>query len=132
MICFIWILYPIMDNQQHAKHKIFAMSFAKVYPYYITKAERKNRTKEEVDQIICWITGYSLNQLEDHLAKQTNFENFFAQAPQLHPSRHLITWTICWVKIQEIANPLMKEIRYLDKLIDELAKWKPMNIILRW
>lgn len=112
-------------------HKIYTMPFARVYPLYITKAERKGRTKKEVDEIICWLTGYSQKQLEEHLEKQTDFENFFAQAPALNPSRSLIKGIICGVRIEEITEPTMREIRYMDKLIDELAHGKAMEKILR-
>jgi len=100
------------------------MSFSRVYPEYIGKAERKGRRKEEVDEIICWLTGYSQKGLEAELAKETDFETFFARAPKLNPLRTQITGTICGVRIEEIQEPLMREIRYLDKLIDELAKEK--------
>lgn len=113
------------------KHKIYTMSFAKVYPHYITKAERKGRTKSEVDEIIRWLTGYSQEELEDLLEKQTDFETFFAEAPQLNPSRALIKGVICGVRVENIEEPTMQEIRYLDKLIDELAKGKAMEKILR-
>lgn len=114
-----------------SSHRIYTTSFASVYPYYVAKAERKGRTKQEVDQIICWLTGYSLAQLRKQLDSQTDFSHFFAQAPQLNPQRSLITGIICGVRVEEIADPLMREIRYLDKLIDELAKGKAMEKILR-
>lgn len=113
------------------KPRIYTMSFARIYPLYIAKAERKGRTKAEVDEIICWITGYSQKQLEAQLEKQTDNENFFAEAPKLNPLRTLITGVICGVRIEEIKEPTMKEIRYLDKLIDELAQGKVMAKILR-
>jgi hypothetical protein len=113
------------------KHRIYAMSFASVYPHYVTKAERKGRTSTEVDEIIRWLTGYSQAQLQSHIEARTNFEDFFAQAPHLHPSRSLIKGLICGVRIEEIEDPLMREIRYLDKLIDELAKGRTMEKILR-
>ena len=100
------------------KHRIYTMSFAKVYLHYIQKAERKGRTKEEVDEIIRWLTGYSQEQLEAQLEKETDFETFFAEAPELNPSRNLIKGVICGVRVEEIEEPLMQEIRYLDKLID--------------
>ncbi|MEY4567826.1 MAG: hypothetical protein RLY14_2796, partial [Planctomycetota bacterium] len=106
-------------------------SFASVYPHYIAKAEKKGRTKEEVDEIIRWLTGYTQKGFEKHLKNKTDFETFFAQAPQLNPSRGLIRGVICGVRIEEIEEPLMREIRYLDKLIDELAKGKAMEKILR-
>ena len=112
-------------------HRIYTMSVAKVYPLYLTKVERKGRTKAEVDEIIRWLTGYTQKGLETELKKETNFEFFFAKAPKLNPARALITGVICGVKIQEITDPLMREIRYLDKLIDELAKGKIMEKILR-
>lgn len=107
------------------------MSFARVYPLYVAKVERKGRTKAEVDQIICWFTGYSEQALSEHLDKQTDFETFLAEAPQLNPARALIKGVICGVRIEEIEEETMREIRYLDKLIDELAKGKTMDKILR-
>ncbi len=112
-------------------HRIYTMSVARVYPLYVTKAERKGRTKAEVDEIICWLTGYTQKQLETQIAKQTDFETFFGKAPRLNPSRSLITGVICGIRVEEIEEPLMREIRYLDKLIDELAKGKTMEKILR-
>jgi hypothetical protein len=114
-----------------AEHKIYKMSFAKVYPMYVAKVEKKGRTKEDVDEIILWLTGYSQEDLEDQLEKNTDFEGFFGQAPKLNPSRELIKGVVCGVRVEEIEEPLMKEIRYLDKLIDELAKGKKMEKILR-
>lgn len=113
------------------KHRIYTMSFARVYPLYITKVEKKGRTKTEVDEIIRWLTGYSQKELETHLEKQTDFETFFSEAPQLNPSRALVKGVICGVRIEDIEEPMMREIRYLDKLIDELAKGKAMEKILR-
>lgn len=113
------------------KPKIYTMSFAKVYPLYVAKAEKKGRTKAEVDEIITWLTGYSREELEAHLEKETDFETFFAEAPQLNPSRSLIKGVICGVRVEDIEEPTMQEIRYLDKLIDELAKGKTMEKILR-
>lgn len=107
------------------------MSFSSVYPHYVAKAEKKGRTKKEVDEIIRWLTGYSQKQLETEIEKETNFETFFAKAPLMNPSRSLITGVICGVRLENITEPLMREIRYLDKLIDELAKGKPMEKILR-
>lgn len=107
------------------------MSFASVYPLYLEKAEKKGRTKEEVDEIIRWLTGYSQEELESQIEKQTDFETFFAEAPQLNLSRALIKGVICGIRVEEIEEPLMREIRYLDKLIDELAKGKAMEKILR-
>jgi hypothetical protein len=114
-----------------SNHRIYAMSFASVYPLYVAKAEKKGRTKKEVDDIIRWLTGYSQKGLDAQLKKQTNFETFFAEAPQLNSSRGLIKGVICGVRVEEIKEPLMQEIRYLDKLIDELAKGKAMEKILR-
>lgn len=112
-------------------HRIYTMSFARVYPEYVAKAERKGRTKAEVDEIICWLTGYSPGEVQAQLEKQTDFETFLAQAPQLNPARALITGTVCGVRVQDIQEPTMREIRYLDKLIDELAKGKALEEILR-
>lgn len=114
-----------------AKDSIYTMSFARIYPLYIAKAEKKGRTKAEVDEIIRWLTGYSQAELGAQLQRQTDFETFIAEAPKLHPSRHLITGMICGVRVEEIKEPTMQEIRYLDKLIDELAKGKAMEKILR-
>ncbi|WP_100330620.1 DUF2200 domain-containing protein [Bacillus xiapuensis] len=114
-----------------AKHKIYTMSVASVYPHYVTKAEKKGRTKAEVDEIIRWLTGYSQEELESQLEKPTDFETFFAEAPQLNPSRTLIKGVVCGVRVEDIEEPTMREIRYLDKLIDELAKGKAMEKILR-
>ena len=111
--------------------RIYTMSFARVYPLYVVKVERKNRTKKEVDEIIRWLTGYSQKELEKQLEKETDFKTFFAEAPQLNPLRRLITGVICGVRIEEIEEPLMREIRYMDKLIDELAHGKSMEKILR-
>ena len=111
--------------------KIFAMPFSKVYPLYILKAEKKGRTKEEVDTIICWLTGYNQQTLQQHINLNIDFESFFSQAPQIHPNVSKITGLICGYRVEEIENELMQKIRYLDKLIDELAKGKPMDKILR-
>ncbi|ALC80786.1 MULTISPECIES: DUF2200 domain-containing protein [Bacillus] len=113
------------------KHKIYTMSVTSVYPHYVTKAEKKGRTKTEVDEIICWLTGYSQEELEAQLEKQTDFETFFAEAPRLNPSRTLIKGVVCGVRVEDIEEQTMQEIRYLDKLIDELAKGKAMEKILR-
>jgi len=107
------------------------MSFASVYPLYVTKAEKKGRSKTEVDEIIRWLTGYSQEEFEAQLEKQTDFETFFAEAPQLNPSRAFIKGLICGIRVEDIEEPLMQEIRYLDKLIDELSKGKAMEKILR-
>ncbi len=108
-----------------AKHRIYTISFASVYPHYVAKAEKKGRTKAEVDQIISWLTGYGQKALETQLEKRTDFETFFAKAPKLNPSRALIKGVVCGVRVEEVEDPLMREARYLDKLIDELAKGKP-------
>lgn len=113
------------------KHRIYAMSVASVYPHYVAKAEKKGRSRAEVDEILRWLTGYSAEQLAAQLEAKTNFEDFFAQAPALNPARSLVTGVICGVRIEEIEDPLMREIRYLDKMIDELAKGRPMAKILR-
>ena len=113
------------------KHRIYSMSFASVYPHYVAKAEKKGRSKTEVDEIVRWLTGYSQGDLERILRDKTDFETFFAKAPAPNPSRMLITGLICGVRVEEIDEPLMREIRYLDKLIDELAKGKAMAKILR-
>jgi hypothetical protein len=113
------------------KHQIFAIKFAKVYPLYVQKAERKNRTKEEVDQIICWLTGYNQAGLQQQVERENDLETFFAQAPEIHPNSALIKGVVCGVRVEEIEDPLTQKIRYLDKLIDELAKGKTMEKILR-
>ena len=113
------------------KNRVFAMKFSGVYPLYVQKAERKNRTKEEVDQIICWLTGYDQAGLERQIEQKTDFETFFAQAPALHPNSSLIKGVVCGIRVEDIEDPLMQKIRYLDKLIDELAKGKAMEKILR-
>jgi hypothetical protein len=114
-----------------AEHRIFAMSFSKVYPLYVQKAERKNRTKDEVDQIICWLTGYTSKGLRQQIEQGTDFKTFFARAPAFHPNSQLIKGVVCGIRVEEVKDPLMKKIRYLDKLIDELAKGKAMEKILR-
>ena len=113
------------------KHRIYTTSLASVYPYYVAKAEKKGRTKAEVDEIICWLTGYSQKELEAQLKKQADFETFFKEAPQPNPSRGLIKGVICGIRVEDIKEPTMQEIRYLDKLIDELAKGKALEKILR-
>ncbi len=113
------------------RHRIYSISVASVYPHYVAKAEKKGRTKAEVDEIICWLTGHSRKTLDRELAKKTTFEDFFAQAPRLNPSRSLIKGVVCGIRVEEIEEPLMRELRYLDKLIDELAKGKAMEKILR-
>jgi hypothetical protein len=112
-------------------HRIYAMKFANLYPLYIQKAERKNRTQEEVDQVICWLTGYNQAGLQQQLEQGNDLDTFFAQAPALNPNRSLIKGIVCGVRVEEIEDPLMQKIRYLDKLIDELAKGKVMEKILR-
>jgi hypothetical protein len=114
-----------------AKHRIYTMSVAGVYPHYVAKAEKKGRTKEEVDEIIRWLTGYSQEALEATMESRTNFETFFTEAPALNPARDLIKGVVCGVRVEEIDDPLMREVRYLDKLIDELARGKAMEKILR-
>jgi hypothetical protein len=114
-----------------AQHRIFATPFSKVYPLYVQKAERKNRTKDEVDQIIRWLTGYDQAGLEKQIGRQSDFETFFAQAPAIHPDASLIKGVVCGVRVEEVQDPLMQKIRYLDKLIDELAKGKALEKILR-
>jgi hypothetical protein len=114
-----------------ARHPIFATAFAKVYPLYVQKAERKNRTKEEVDQVICWLTGYDPAGLQQQIERGSDFETFFAQAPAIHPNSSLIKGVVCGVRVEEVEDPLMRKIRHLDKLIDELAKGKKMEKILR-
>lgn len=113
------------------RHNIFATKFSAVYPLYIQKAERKNRTKEEVDQIICWLTGYDQAGLAQQIRDENDFETFFAQAPAIHPNSALIKGVVCGVRVEEIEDARMQKIRYLDKLIDELSKGKPMEKILR-
>ena len=113
------------------KHRIFTTTFSSVYPLYVQKAERKNRAKKEVDQIICWLTGYDQKGLQQQIKLKNDFETFFAQAPAMNPKRTLITGIVCGVRVEEIEDPLMQKIRYLDKLIDELAKGKALEKILR-
>jgi len=113
------------------KQRIFAMPFATVYPLYVQKAEKKGRKKKEVDEVICWLTGYSPRTLADQIKRKKDFETFFSEAPQLHPNASKITGVICGVRLEEIDDPLMRNIRYLDKLVDELAKGRPMEKILR-
>ncbi len=113
------------------KNRVYAMSFAGVYPHYITKAEKKGHTKSDVDKIIRWLTGYSQKELNNQIKNKTDFETFFAEAPQLNPNRKLIKGVVCGIRVEEIKEPTMQEIRYLDKLIDELARGKKMENILR-
>jgi hypothetical protein len=114
-----------------AKHRIFGIAFARVYPLYVQKAENKKRTKEEVDQVICWLTGYDRAGLQQQIQKENDLEAFFAQAPAFNPNSLLIKGVVCGIRVEEIEDPLMQKIRYLDKLIDELAKGKSMDRILR-
>ncbi|MBZ9605188.1 DUF2200 domain-containing protein [Phyllobacterium chamaecytisi] len=113
-----------------AKHRIYTTSFASVYPHYVAKAEKKGRTKTEVDQIICWLTGYDEKGLQTQLEQKTDFETFFAEAPKLNPLRTLIKGVVCGVRVEDVEEPTMREIRYLDKLIDEVARGKAMDRIL--
>ncbi|MCK7599007.1 DUF2200 domain-containing protein [Microbulbifer sp. CAU 1566] len=113
------------------EHKIFSMPFARVYPLYVQKAERKNRSKEEVDEIIFWLTGYDHTGLQRQIARENDFRTFFAEAPAMNPGTALIKGVVCGVRVEEVEDPLMQKIRYLDKLIDELAKGKAMEKILR-
>lgn len=120
-----------MKTNPKTLQRIYTMSFARVYPLYVAKAEKKGRTKAEVDEVIRWLTGYREKGLQTQLKKQTDFETFFAKAPKLNPKRRLITGLICGIRVEDIKEPLMQEIRYLDKLVDELAKGKAMEQILR-
>ena len=114
-----------------AKPRIYTYTFAGVYPLYVAKAEKKGRTKEEVDETIRWLTGYSQSQFEDQLEKKSDLETFFAEAPQMNPSRALIKGVVCGVRVEDLEDPVMRDIRYMDKLIDELAMGRPMEKILR-
>jgi hypothetical protein len=120
-----------MTTSEKTQNRVFAMNFAKVYPLYVAKAERKGRKKSEVDAVIRWLTGYSQRELEGQLKKETDIETFFKEAPKLNPSRSLIKGVVCGVRVEDIQEPTMREIRYLDKLVDELAKGKAMEKILR-
>ena len=113
------------------EHRVFSMKFGNIYPRYVRKAEAKSRTKKEVDQVICWLTGYDQAGLKQQIKQETSFEDFFHQAPALHPNSSLITGVVCGIRVEEIEDPLMQKIRYLDKLIDELAKGRAMEKILR-
>jgi len=113
------------------KHRVFAYKFSKVYPLYVQKAENKNRTKEEVDQLICWLTGYTRAGLQKQIKKESDLKTFFARAPAIHPNSSLIKGVVCGIRVEDIQDPLMQKIRYMDKLIDELAKGKSMEKILR-
>lgn len=118
-------------TRKDMNHRIAAMVFGKVYPMYVQKAEKKGRSREEVDEIICWLTGYSPAQVQQQIERESNFADFFAQAPQLNPNASKITGVICGWRVEEIEDPLVQQVRYLDKLIDELAKGKAMEKILR-
>jgi hypothetical protein len=113
------------------RHRVFTIKFSKVYPLYVQKAEKKNRTREEVDQLICWLTGYSRAGLQKQLDKENDLETFFAEAPAMHPNSSLIKGVVCGIRVEEIKDPLMQKIRYLDKLIDELAKGQALDKIKR-
>ncbi len=113
------------------KHRIYSIAFSKIYPMYVQKAERKGRSKKEVDQVICWLTGYTQAGLQKQIKQEADLETFFAEAPKMNPKRSLITGVVCGIRVEDIEDPLMKKIRYLDKLIDELAKGKAMEKILR-
>ncbi len=120
-----------MNTDEKSRQRIYRMSVGSVYPHYVAKAEKKGRTKTEVDEIMRWLTGYSQNELNAALANESDFETFFAEAPQLNPNRHLIKGVICGNRVEEIEDPVVQDARYLDKLIDELAKGKTMEKILR-
>ncbi|MBX3625775.1 MAG: DUF2200 domain-containing protein [Rhizobacter sp.] len=113
------------------EHKVFSMAFAKVYPLYIEKARRKGRTQDEVDRVICWLTGYNRAELQQQIEGEANIKTFFAQAPAMHPNRDLIRGVVCRIRVEDVADPLMKKVRQLDKLVDELAKGKALEKILR-
>ena len=113
------------------KHRIFTTPFASVYPHYVRKAEAKGRAKQEVDEVICWLTGYSPDALAEQIERKADFETFFAEAPALNPNVDKITGVVCGVRVEEVEDPLMRKIRYLDKLVDELAKGRPMEKVLR-
>lgn len=119
------------QDTDNKKHRIYTTSVASVYVHYLAKAQKKGRAQNEVDEILCWLTGYTKKSLATHIKKQTTFETFFANAPRLHPARKQITGLICGVRVENITDPLMQEIRYLDKCIDELARGKAMEKILR-
>ena len=114
-----------------SKHRIFGTAFSRVYPMYLQKVERKGRTRAELDQVICWLTGYARSELESQIERQNDFETFFAQAPAINPNVSLIHGRVCGVRVEDVQDPLMRNIRYLDKLVDELAKGKAMEKVLR-
>ena len=121
----------VEGEKEMTQHRIYRMKFSLVYPMYIEKAERKDRTKQEVDQVICWLTGYSQAELQNQVAKQSDFETFFAEAVNFNPNASLIKGVVCGVRVEDVEDPLMRKVRYLDKLIDELAKGKALAKILR-
>jgi hypothetical protein len=123
--------WTALTNESMKKHRIFTTSFASVYPHYVKKAEAKGRMRQEVDEVICWLTGYSSRALAEQIERKKDFETFFSEAPALHPNASKITGVICGVRIEAIEDPLMRNIRYLDKLVDELAKGRPMDKVLR-
>ncbi len=125
------IIIPMKPTSEATLKRVHAMSFAKVYPMYIAKAEKKGRTKGEVDEVIRWLTGYAQSELDAQIKREVSFETFFEEAPRLNPSRELITGTICGVRVEEIGDEIMREVRYLDKLVDELAQGRPVEKILR-
>jgi hypothetical protein len=120
-----------MPTENSTLRRVFAIKFSKVYPLYVQKAENKNRTREEVDQLICWLTGYNRMGLQKQIKKESDLETFFAEAPAMHPNSSLIKGVVCGIRVEEIRDPLMQKIRYLDKLIDELAKGKALDKIMR-
>jgi hypothetical protein len=124
------VTQPI-GGQMKNDHRFPTMKFSKVYPLYVAKVERKNRTREEVDQVICWLTGYSRTALEQQIRRESDFEAFFAEAPGIHPNSSLITGVVCGVRVEEIQDPLVQKVRFLDKLIDELAKGKALEKVMR-
>lgn len=138
MLTFIFRPFHPKQNREQTlqflmaeKHRIFTVSVASVYPLYVNKLTRKGRTQAELDQVIRWLTGYTTSSLTSHLKKETDFETFFARAPKMNPNRRLITGVICGIRVEDITEPTMQEIRYLDKLVDELAKGKAMEKVLR-
>ena len=118
-------------TRMDSKNRIFGTAFSKVYPLYVTKAQRKDRTSEEVDQLICWLTGYTRAELAHQIEQQSDFQTFFANAPRIHPNAALIKGLVCGVRVEDVQDPLMRNIRYLDKLVDELARGKALDKILR-